>query len=103
MQDIIQKIIEIDKRAQKMTAEAQAARTEAEKTVHQDTNKLRDEYLARARRRIEKTRATEETFEQQSLKEIEEKHAATADSLRAMYEKNRAQWVEQLFQKVIGG
>lgn len=103
MQDIIQKIIEIDKMAQTMTSEAQQLRTETEQSIRKDKDKLRSDYLDRARKRIAKTAATEEGFQKQSLEEIEKKYAATADSLRAMYDKNRTQWVDQLFKKVIGG
>ena len=103
MQDIIQKIIEIDKNAQKMTEEARQSRLEAEKAVHAEMDKLRSEYLERAHARIRKTQATEEAFQMEALKEIERKHNVTADSLRGMYEQNREKWVDQLFNRVIGG
>ena len=62
MQDIIQKIIEIDKRAQKMTDEAQELRKEAEASIESDKKALREQYLERARRRIAITNETEDKY-----------------------------------------
>lgn len=103
MQDIIQKIIEIDRVAQKMTDEARQMKTEAEVSIESDKKALREKYIARARNRIKVTSETEEKFLGEALAEIDKKYAAIADRLNGEYDSNRQKWVEELTNRVIGG
>jgi hypothetical protein len=103
MQDIIQKIIEIDKRAQKMTDEAQELRKEAEASIESDKKALREQYLERARRRIAITNETEDKYLAGMLADIDKKYADISKELDAKYEGNHSKWAGELYDKVIGG
>ena len=103
MQDIIQKIIEIDRRAQKMTDEAVELRKEAEASIESDKKALREKYIDRARRRIAITNETEEKYLAGMLEDINKKYDDTSNALDAKYDQNRDQWVNELYNKVIGG
>ena len=103
MQDIIQKIIEIDRKAQKMTEEALALKSEAEASIESDKKALRDKYIVKARRRIEMNTQTEAQFLAESLKVIDEKYGEISKELEETYEREHDKWVDELFNKVIGG
>ena len=103
MQDIIQKIIEIDHMAQKMTDEALALKSEAEASIESDKKALREEYIEKARNRIRLTAETEEKFLASSLEDIRVKYAAVSQKLENVYENKHEKWVDELYSKVIGG
>lgn len=103
LQDIIKKIIEIDHMAQKMTDDALALKTQAESSIEQDKKALREEYIQRARKRIEVTAKTEEKFLEESLADIKAKYSGVAAVLNDNYSKNHAQWSQEIYKRVIGG
>jgi hypothetical protein len=103
MQDIIQKIIEIDRVAQKMTDEARALKQEAQASIESDKKALRDKYILRARDRIKVTADTEEKFLDETLADIEKKYSLIGERLNGEYEKNREKWVDELYNRIIGG
>ncbi|MDR3644211.1 MAG: hypothetical protein P4M02_03960, partial [Clostridia bacterium] len=81
MQDIIQKIIEIDRMAQKLTDETIDLRKEAEDSIENDKKRMREQYIERARNRIRKNSDTEEAFLKQSLEEIAAKRGEISERL----------------------
>lgn len=103
MQDIIKKIIEIDHMSQKLTDEALALKSEAEASIEKDKLALKEKYLEKARKRIAKTSETEETFLSETLDEITQKYDEIGKKLDAVYERDHLKWVDELYNKVIGG
>lgn len=103
MQDIIKKIIEIDKTAQKMTSDALALKEEAQLSIEQDKKELREKYIQRAKRRIDVTAQTEEKFLEEALDEIKQRYDGVAAKLNESFELNHKRWAEEIYQRVIGG
>lgn len=103
MQDIIKKIIEIDHMAQKMTDDALALKSEAEKSIEDDKKTLREKYIQRARKRIEVTSAMEEKFLEESLEDINKRYSAVASKLNDTYSENHGNWAGEIYKRVIGG
>jgi hypothetical protein len=103
MQDIIQKIIEVDKAAQKMTDEALALKAETEASIESDKKALRERYIERARRRIAITNETEDKFLAEALDDISKKYADISTKLESVYSSEHVRWVDELYDKVIGG
>lgn len=102
MQDIIQKIIEIDHMAQKLTDETIEMRKEAEASIENDKKKLREEYIEKARKRIGQNKEIEETFLQQSLRDIDARYVQIEDRLRKTYDEKHTQWAEAIYNRVLG-
>lgn len=103
MQDIIKKIIEIDKTAQKMTSDALALKSEAESSIEQDKNALREKYIQRAKRRIDVTAQTEEKFLEEALDEIKQRYDGISAKLNENFNLNHKRWAEEIYERVIGG
>lgn len=102
MQDIIKKIIEIDKMAQKLTDEAFELKKEAEISIENDKKILREQYIEKAHERIALNTETEQAFLKQSLEEIEKKHNEIEARLKGIDADNRKKWVNDLYFRVIG-
>lgn len=103
LQDIIKKIIEIDHMAQKMTDEASSLKTEAEKSVENDKKSLTENYLKKARDRVEVNKKIEEDYLKQALADIEARNAGLEESMKKKFAESRGQWVDEIYQRVIGG
>lgn len=103
MQDIIKKIIEIDRMAQKITDDTIALRKEAEASIEADKQELREKYIEKARHRIGIMTETEENFLKEALATIDKRHTDVAADLNSVYEQNRQGWVNEIYTRVIGG
>lgn len=103
VQDIIKKIVEIDRMAQKMTSEALELKTQAEESVEKDKKALREQYIQRAQRRIGITADTEEKFLRQSLDEIAKKYDEATANLQTKFNGEHEKWVSEIYTRVIGG
>jgi seryl-tRNA synthetase len=102
MQDVIKKIIEIDKMAQKLTDEAFELKKEAEVSIEIDKKLLREQYIEKAHNRIALNTETEQAYLNQSLNDIEKKHNEIEARLKNIDVENRKKWVDDLYCKVIG-
>lgn len=103
LQDIIKKIIEIDHMAQKMTDEASALKKDAEKSVENDKKTLTDDYLKKARERVEVNKKIEEDYLKQALTDIDARNTGVEESMKKKFADNREKWVDEIYQRVIGG
>ena len=103
MQDIIKKIIEVDHMAQKMTDDALALKGEAESSIEQDKKALHEQYIERAKKRIDVTSKTEDKFLEEALVEISSKYSGVTAILNENFDKNHDRWAEEIYKRVIGG
>lgn len=102
MQDMIAQIVEMDEKARRMTEQAQQDKLHAEQEIAIRREQIEQEYLERARERLKKNEQTERELAIQALKESEAKNAEAAKRLDAQYQEKAEQWVQQLFERVIG-
>lgn len=102
MQDVIRKMIEIDKMAQTKADEAIRLRDEAEASIKEDKKKLRAEYIEKARARIQVNAGKEECFLQEALANIQKRNEAEEAKMRGAYEQNGKHWVDEIFSRVTG-
>lgn len=102
MQDMIAQIVEMDEKARRITEQAQQDKLHAEQEIAIRREQIEQEYLERARERLKKNEQTERELAIQALKESEAKNAEAAKRLDAQYQEKAEQWVQQLFERVIG-
>lgn len=103
MEDVLAKIVEIDRRAQEITDEALELRRKAESSLETDKKKLRENYFARMRRRIRLTEETEEHFLAETLDSMSVKYAEREKKMSEIYDRNHDRWVAELCEKVLNG
>lgn len=103
MQEIINKIIEIDHKAQKMTDDALSMKTKTQAEIENDIKDLHERYMQRAQRRINVTADTEQKFLDEALDEIKKKYDGKKAILNESYNGNHVQWASEIYKRVIGG
>ncbi|WOC33284.1 MULTISPECIES: hypothetical protein [Caproicibacterium] len=102
MKDMIKEIVDIDHEAQQITDAAQMKKLNSAEEVAKRREEIRNQYLARARKRIEKNEPAEQAFAEEEWKKTEKHYAAVREKLEADYQKNGDQWVNELVGRVLG-
>lgn len=69
MQDMIKKIVDMDEKAQEITEEAKRSKALSAQEIAETKERIRENYLARARKRIELNRIQEKNQARQILAE----------------------------------
>lgn len=100
--DMINSIVEIERQARDMTAQAQARRELLDQQVEQQTEQMRQRFHQQAEGRIAQARRQEEARQAESMRELEQRlQAALADLERKSRDNHRA-WVQALFDRIVG-
>ncbi|MCI9272761.1 MAG: hypothetical protein HFE39_02265 [Clostridiales bacterium] len=102
MQDMIAQIVEMDRKAQLITEEAQREKVRTEQEVLKKREQIREEYLSRARERIMRNEATERQAAEEALEAAQQRYAQAAALLDRQYAEKSEQWVSALVNRVIG-
>ena len=103
MLDIIKKIIEIDHMAQKLIDDTNVMKTDAEKAIEADKAAMREQYIEKAKKRIQVNIETEENFLKKALADLEKRYNDIADRMNTAYQASRQGWVDEIYSRVIGG
>lgn len=102
MENMIAKIIEMDKKARDLTDEAQKSKISYENEILKTKEKIKNDYLARAKDRIEINKQTAQKKANARLSEIEEKNSILIKKLDSSYSENGDKWVDEIVQRVVG-
>ena len=86
LEDMIAKIVEMDKKARDMTDEAQQNKLDYEQHILRKKERIKNDYLERAKKRI-----------------VEERDSAVIKELENTYAKNGDKWVESIVAGVTDG
>ena len=96
---MIKRIVDMDKKARDITAAARQEKLDCEKEITQKAKALREEYLDRARRRVQINAETERTLAQQAWKKQQARYTAQAERLDAQFTANKDAWVETIVER----
>lgn len=102
MQEMIERILEMDKAARRLTDEAQELRVNAEKEIELKKQQLHKDYLERAERKIEKLREEEESNAEKEMAAFRIKAQSIRDALNQSYNENHEKWVNDIFSQITG-
>jgi len=101
MEDMINRVIEVDEMEQQLTASADSSRRQAEADVEKKRTEIRDEYLQHAKQRIELARAMEQKNADETLAEQVAQHKAQLEQLEKFYAEHKGGWVDTIVSRVI--
>ena len=99
---MISKIVDMDKKARDMTDEAQKSKIDYEQQIIQTKEKIKNDYLERAKKRIEINRQTAMKKADERLKLLEEKNQNIIRNLDNTYSENCDKWVDAIVLRVAG-
>ena len=100
MEDMIAKIVEMDKKARDMTEEAQRNKLDYENQVLAKRENIKNEFLGRAKKRISINQEAAQKKADASLKLIEERDSAVIGRLESVYKENCDKWVDEIVARV---
>ncbi len=101
MEDMISKIVDMDKKARDITDEAQKSKIDYENQIIRTKEKIKNDYLERAKKRIEINRQTAQKKAEEQLQLLEEKNEAIIENLDKTYSENCDNWVNTIVDRVI--
>lgn len=93
MDELINKLIEIDKNARARVARAEKSMTDAVEELEKTKEKLREENEKRFLEELEKEKAKQSRLLEQAQKQIEQAHKQTVEQLNSLYEEKCDEWV----------
>jgi Sec-independent protein translocase protein TatA len=102
MQELIQKIIEVDREAQSITDKVKSAQKEIDKSIFDQRQKMRDDYIKRAKNRIDKIDEQEKKSADEVILATKDKFNDIIEKLDAEYANNHNRWAEEIFHNVTG-
>jgi F0F1-type ATP synthase membrane subunit b/b' len=101
MQELLSKLIEMDERARALREEAEREKAASEKNIDKLRRHIYDDYIERAKDRVEKNFAVDRKMVQDELTSYRE----TIDSLKAQmkqqYEAEGDRWVDEIVARVL--
>ena len=100
--ELVNKIIEAEHSAREIAQEAQEKEASLDQDLARDTQRLREDYFARADRRIQMVEQAEERSAQESMARSDQKLSEALASVESAYRRNRDRWVEILFRRIVG-
>lgn len=103
MEDMIAKIVEMDRKAQDMTDEAQQKRLDYEQHILRKKERIKNEYLERAKKRIAINQQSAQKKADNTLAMIKERDEVIIKELDKAYEKNCDTWVNTIVARVTDG
>lgn len=101
MQEMIKRIIEMDKKAQEITQTAEREKIDSEKDVAEKAAQIREEYLSSARRRIQINKDLENSIQEEQWAKTKARYDVQVEKMKQLYTENGDQWVETIFHRVV--
>ncbi|NLJ31584.1 MAG: hypothetical protein GX424_08300 [Clostridiales bacterium] len=102
MQDLIKQIVDMDKKAREITDAAQLEKVNSEKEIHDTREKIRNDYLARARKRIALNEPKERAAAEAAWQAKQKKNVEIEKRLNALYNEKSDEWVRAIVSRVTG-
>lgn len=99
---MVNQIITAEHSAKALAEEGRQKQEQVQSGLEQETADLRENYLQRARHRIELVEQTERAGAEEAIAKLDEKQRQAMKDVEAVYEKNRDKWVDTLFSMIVG-
>ncbi|MDQ5983307.1 MAG: hypothetical protein RUMPE_00312 [Eubacteriales bacterium SKADARSKE-1] len=101
MQDMIERIVEMDKAAREITQKVKEEKLNLEQEIKELKKNIRDEYLERARKRIEINRDLEQKLANEKIESINNDQVKILEHLNECYVEKNDEWVETIVKNVL--
>ncbi len=102
MNEQINKLIELDKKARNVVEESDRYFNSTMNNLAKDIGDLQDSYAQRARNRIQKVREQEQALSAKTLEELTQRYGQMAQKLEQHYQDHQEELIQQIFDRCIG-
>ncbi len=101
MEDMIEKIIQMDKEARESLTKAKQLKIDSERKISDIKEQRRNEYIDRARTNIKVLEKEERIKAAVRLKVIENSYEQKYDRIEKVYYENKDAWIKAIVERVI--
>lgn len=99
MQDLLKKIIEMDEQARKIEQQAKDEKIKSEEEVEQLKEQIYNDYIVRAKDRIEKNIAVDRVNADKRIAAAQERTNQMKEDMNRLYRENKDAWVNEIVQR----
>lgn len=103
MQELLAKIIEMDEYARRVKEEAERDKLSSEAEIEELRQKIYDDYITRAKDRVEKNISIDRHNAEEEYAVQEEQVQRLKDEMLTRYAQNKDAWVDMIVSHVING
>lgn len=101
MEEMIRRIVDMDKKARDITEAAQREKLESEKAISEKASQLREEVLSNARRRIQVNKELERVILEQEWEKTKARYDEQSAKMEALYAQHGQEWVDTIADRVL--
>lgn len=102
MQEMLNKIIEMDEKARKIKEEAEEYKNLSQKQVEELKQKIHDDYISRAKDRVEKNIAVDQSHAEEKWLRYSSKINQAGEQLQKEFDEHNEAWTDEIVAQVIG-
>ena len=99
---MIEQIVEMDQQAQQITADAQRRKVQSGQEIQQLREKIQEEYLQRARKRLKTNEEIEREAAKTAFLQVEARYQKISSDMETLYESKKDEWADAIVKRVIG-
>lgn len=99
MQDLLKRIIEMDEQARKIEQQAKDEKLRSETEVEQLKEQIYNDYIVRAKDRIEKNIAVDRENAEKKYAASKEHNEAMKQEMNRLYTQNKDSWVDEIVKR----
>ncbi len=103
MQELLAKIVEMDAKARRIKEQAERDKLSSEAEIEELRQKIYDDYITRAKDRVEKNISIDRHNAEESFAEREAAAQRLHDAMQEQYAANKDRWADEIYHNVIGG
>ena len=101
MQDMLKKIIEMDEQARLVKEQAQQEKAATEQEIIDTKKRIYNEYIERAKIRVEKNLEVDRTNAQKQWEKSQVKNEEIINELETSFSENSEKWAEEIVKRVL--
>ena len=101
MQDLLKKIIEMDEQARKIEQQAKDEKIKSEEEVEQLREQIYNDYIVRAKDRIEKNIAVDQKHADEQFAAYKQQCDDAKDSMNKLYNEKKDAWVGEIVERTL--
>lgn len=99
MQDLLKRIIEMDEQARKIEQQAKDEKLRSETEVEQLKEQIYNDYIVRAKDRIEKNIAVDRENADKKYAQAQQHNEAMKQEMNRLYTQNKDSWVDEIVKR----
>ncbi len=101
MQDLLKKIVEMDEQARKIEQQANSEKIRSEQEVEELREKIYNDYIVRARERVEKNIAVDREHADQRLEAFRTETAEKQRQMHQLLDEHKQAWVDEIVRRAL--